>query len=93
LEVPGTLTDILADPARDRYYVLRQDNNTVLVYDGANNSLLRTLRTNNVPTTLAVSFDQKFLHIGHDASQKRPSCLCWQQVGGLSNDAKLIVGY
>ena len=40
LEVPGTLVDILADPVRDRYYVLRQDNNTVLVFDGSNNALL-----------------------------------------------------
>ena len=69
LEVPGTLVDILADPVRDRYYVLRQDNNTVLVYDGSNNTLLQTLRTDNVPTTLAISFDQQFLYIGHDAAE------------------------
>ena len=69
LEVPGTLVDILADPARDRYYVLRQDNNTVLVYDGSNNALLTTLRTDNQPTTLAISFDNQFLYIGHSASQ------------------------
>src|ERR1019366_1322980 len=69
LEFSGTLVDILADPVRDRYYVLRQDNNTLLVFDGANNTLLRKLRTNNVPTTLALSFDHRFLYIGHDASQ------------------------
>ena len=69
VEVPGTLVDILADPARDRYYVVRQDNNTVQVFDAANNTLLRTLRTNNVPTSLAISFDRRFLYIGHDASQ------------------------
>jgi uncharacterized protein (TIGR03437 family) len=69
LEVPGTLVDILADPARDRYYVLRQDNNTLLVFDGANNTLLRTLRTNNIPTNIAVSMDRQFLYISHDASQ------------------------
>jgi len=69
LEVPGTLVDILADPVRDRYYVLRQDNNTLLVFDGANNTLLKTLRTNNVPTSMAISFDNHFIYIGHDASQ------------------------
>ena len=69
LEVPGTLVDILADPVRDRYYVLRQDNNTLLVFDGANNTLLKTLRTNNVPTTMAISFDNQYIYIGHDASQ------------------------
>ncbi len=69
LEVPGTLVDILADPIRDRYYVLRQDNNTLLVFDGTNNTVLKTLRTNNVPTTMAISFDQQYIYIGHDDSQ------------------------
>ncbi|MEO8052014.1 MAG: hypothetical protein ABI833_16480 [Acidobacteriota bacterium] len=69
LEVPGTLVDLLADSARDRYYVLRQDNNTLLAFDGANNTLLKTLRTNNVPTSMAISLDNQYLYIGHDASQ------------------------
>ena len=69
LEVPGTLVDILADPIRDRYYVLRQDNNTLLVFDGSNNTQIKTLRTNNVPTSMAISFDNQFIYIGHDASQ------------------------
>ena len=69
LEVPGTLVDILADPVRDRYYVLRQDNNTLLVFDGANNTLLKTLRTNNVPSSMAISFDHQYIYIGHDDSQ------------------------
>jgi len=69
LEVPGTLVDILADPARDRYYVLRQDNNTLLVFDGANNTQIKTLRTNNVPTTMAISYDHQYIYIGHDDSQ------------------------
>jgi hypothetical protein len=68
LEVPGTLVDILADPARDRYYVLRQDNNTLLVFDGSNNTQLKSLRTNNVPTSMAISFDQQYIYIGHDDS-------------------------
>ncbi len=69
LEVPGTLVDILADPVRDRYYVLRQDNNTLLVFDGANNTQLKTLRTNNVPTSMAISYDNQYIYIGHDDSQ------------------------
>jgi uncharacterized protein (TIGR03437 family) len=69
LEVPGTLVDILADPARDRYYVLRQDNNTLLVFDGTNNTQIKTLRTNNVPTSMAISYDHQYIYIGHDASQ------------------------
>ena len=31
---PGKLVDMLPDPARNRYYVLRQDKNQVLVFDG-----------------------------------------------------------
>ncbi len=69
LEVPGTLADILADPIRDRYYVLRQDNNTLLVFDGANNTPITTLRTDNVPTTMAISFDNQFIYIGHNDAQ------------------------
>jgi uncharacterized protein (TIGR03437 family) len=69
LEVPGTLVDILADPVRDRYYVLRQDNNTLLVFDGTNNTQLKTLRTNNVPITMAISSDHQYIYIGHDASE------------------------
>jgi uncharacterized protein (TIGR03437 family) len=69
VEVPGQLVDLLADPVRDQYYVLRQDNNTVLVFDGANHTQIRALRTNNVPTTMAITFDNRYLLIGHDSSQ------------------------
>ena len=69
LQVPGTLVDILADPVRDHYYVLRQDNNTLLVFDGTNNTPLKTLRTNNVPTSMAISFDHQYIYIGHDDSE------------------------
>jgi len=69
LEVSGTLVDILADPVRDRYYVLRQDNNTLLVFDGTNNTQIKTLRTNNVPITMAISYDHQYIYIGHDASE------------------------
>ena len=69
LEVAGKLADILADPARDRYYILRQDNNRVLVFDGANHQLLKELRTNNAPTALAMTRDNKYLLVGHRGSQ------------------------
>ena len=69
LEVPGTLVDILADPVRDRYYVLRQDNNTLLVFDGTNNTQIKTLRTDNVPTGMAISYDHQYIYIAHDAAQ------------------------
>jgi len=67
--VPGKLVDILADPARDRFFVLRQDKNQVLVYDGATYSLVATLRTGNTPMQMAVTFDRRYLVVGNDNSQ------------------------
>ena len=70
LNIPGKLVDILADPARNRYYVLRQDNNTVLVFDGANNTQIGApLRTYNVPTSMAITADNNLLLVGHQESQ------------------------
>ena len=69
IDLPGTLSDLLADPARDRFYVVRQDRNQVLVFDGSNLSPVATLRTSNTPTRLAITADQKNLLIGHDNSQ------------------------
>ena len=31
--VPGKIVDVLADPVRNRFYVIRQDKNLVLVFD------------------------------------------------------------
>lgn len=69
INVPGTLVDILADPTRDRFFVIRQDNNSVLVFDGTNYQQIATLRTGNTPTQLAISFDRRNLLIGSDNSQ------------------------
>lgn len=69
VSVPGTLVDILADPSRDRFFVIRQDNNSVLVFDGSSYQQIATLRTGNTPTQLAVSFDRRNLLIGSDNSQ------------------------
>jgi uncharacterized protein (TIGR03437 family) len=69
IDIPGTLVDLLADPVRNRYYVLRQDKNQVLVFDGASNQQIATLRTGNTPTMMATTFDDAYLLIGHDNSQ------------------------
>ena len=69
VSVPGTLVDILADPTRDRFFVIRQDNNSVLVFDGTSYQQIAALRTGNTPTQLAVSFDRRNLLIGSDNSQ------------------------
>jgi uncharacterized protein (TIGR03437 family) len=69
LNVPGKLVDIVADPVRNRYYILRQDNNTVLVFDASNNTQIATLRTYNVPTSMAITADFNLLLVGHRESQ------------------------
>jgi uncharacterized protein (TIGR03437 family) len=68
VNVPGKLQDLVADPVRDRFYVLRQDKNQVLVYDGANSARVATLRTCSKPMSMAVTFDRQFLLVGCDQS-------------------------
>lgn len=69
VNVPGQLTDILPDPARNRFYIVRQDRNQVLVFDGSNSRQIATLRTATTPTTMAFTIDRKYLMVGHDDSQ------------------------
>ncbi len=69
VEIPGQLVDVLADPIHDRYFVLRQDNNTVLVFDASNNTQVWSMRTNNIPTSMALTFDHTRLLVGHMGSQ------------------------
>lgn len=67
--VPGKLVDILADPFRNRFFVLRQDTNEVLVFDGSDYHQIATLRTGNTPYSMAYTFDRKYLMVGNDNSQ------------------------
>ena len=69
VDVPGNLVDILADPIRNQFYVLRQDKNQVLVFDGTSNRQIATLRTANTPTQMAFTFNRSELLVGHDNSQ------------------------
>ncbi len=69
VHVPGRLVDVLADAARNRFYLLRQDANQVLVYEAGSYRLLRTLRAPATPTQLAMTLDGKRLLIGADDSQ------------------------
>jgi uncharacterized protein (TIGR03437 family) len=69
VDVPGTLVDLLADPTRERFYVLRQDKNQVLVFNSTTYEQIAVLRTGNTPTQMAITFDRRFLLIGHDNSQ------------------------
>jgi len=69
VNIPGTLTDILADPSRDRYFVVRSDTNQVLVMDANNNTQIAALNTYNTPTTMTTTFDRRYLLVGHIDSQ------------------------
>ena len=71
VNVPGKLVDILADPVRERLYVVRQDKNLVLVYDTTASPprLFSTFRTGNTPTKAAMTTDRKYLMVGNDHSQ------------------------
>jgi uncharacterized protein (TIGR03437 family) len=69
VNIPGTLVDVLADPLRNLYYILRQDNNTVLVFDASNNTQITALRTYNVPTSMAITADGNQLLVAHRESQ------------------------
>ena len=69
VNVPGKLVDLLADPTRDRFYIVRQDKNQVLVFDGSTYAQIAVLRTGNTPTQMAITFDRRYLLVGNDNSQ------------------------
>lgn len=69
VNVPGNLSDLLADPTRNRFYILRQDTNKLLVFDANNYTQIATLKTGNVPKGMAITFDRRYLLIANDRSQ------------------------
>ncbi len=70
ISVPGKIVDLLADAARNRVYLVRQDQNLVLVYDSTTFQQLASLRTGNTPVGLAMTLDQRYLLVGNDNSQR-----------------------
>ena len=66
VNVPGNLVDLLADPARDRFYILRKDTNQILVFDGTTNSQIATIKSPTEPLQMAFSFDRKYLMVAND---------------------------
>jgi uncharacterized protein (TIGR03437 family) len=70
VSVPGYLTDLLADPVRNRFYIVAQDMDQVLVFDSTNYSQIAALKTSATPTQIAFTFDRKYLVIGHDNAQQ-----------------------
>ncbi|HLJ47231.1 MAG TPA: hypothetical protein VKU01_14540 [Bryobacteraceae bacterium] len=69
VDIPGTLVDLLADPTRDRFYVLRQDTNQVLVYDAAKYTQIATFKTGNVPQGMAITMDGSYLLVANSRSE------------------------
>lgn len=69
VNVPGVLTDIMADTVRNRFYIVREDTNEVLVYDASNNQLRGRLRTGTRPHRVALSSDSKMLLVANADSQ------------------------
>lgn len=69
VNVPGILTDVLPDPYRNRYYILRQDKNQLLVFDGTSNKQIATLRTGTTPSRMSFSSDAKTLMVANNNSQ------------------------
>jgi uncharacterized protein (TIGR03437 family) len=67
--VPGKLVDVMADPLRNRFYVIRQDNNTVLVFDGTSFATIGAMRTGNTPLHMATTLDNRWLIVTNDNSQ------------------------
>jgi uncharacterized protein (TIGR03437 family) len=68
VSIGGKLVDLVSDPDRDRFFVLRQDTNQVLVYDGTTFTQIAALRTYNTPKSMAITFDRRWLLVGNDNS-------------------------
>ena len=69
VDVPGNLTDILPDPVRNRFYIIRADQNQVQVYDGGSNRQIAAFRTQTSPSMMAMTIDRNYLLVGHNDSQ------------------------
>jgi uncharacterized protein (TIGR03437 family) len=69
IDVPGTLSDMLADPVRNLVYLLRQDKNELLVYNGTTYALTAALPTATTPTRMNFATDGQHLLVGYDNAQ------------------------
>ncbi len=69
VDVPGVLTDIMPDPGRNRFYILRQDLNELEIFDGSTNQRIVALRTNTTPTMMTMTTDGNYLLVANDNSQ------------------------
>jgi uncharacterized protein (TIGR03437 family) len=68
VNVPGKIVDILSDRFRNRFYMLRQDTNLVLIYDSTTLKQVGQMRTGNTPVSMAITNDQRYMIVGNDRS-------------------------
>ena len=61
--------ETIADPARNRFYILRSTATRCWSTTPSNYSQIATLRTGNTPFSMAITFDRKYLLVGNDNSQ------------------------
>ena len=66
--VPGSFVDVVADPYRDRFYVLDQANFRLLVFD-SDFRLTGSFRTGNTPTAMAMTQDGTSLLVANSQSE------------------------
>ena len=66
--VPGTFVDVVADPYRDRFYVLDQANFRLLVFD-ADFRVTGSFRTGNTPTSMIMTQDGTSLLVANSQSE------------------------
>ena len=69
INFPGRNVDVVADPARMRFYLLRQDRNEVIVVDGNSLEPVARFKTGNTPVQMAVTRDARYLLTTADNSQ------------------------
>lgn len=68
INLAGRLVDLVADPGRGRFYVLRQDKNLVLVFDANTMEQIAQVRTGNTPVRMTFTQDKQYLLVGNDNS-------------------------
>ena len=68
-ELPGKFVDMIADPDRDRFYVLDQQRFMVHMFDSNSFRLLGSFRTGNTPTWMTINHDGSMLVIANSQAE------------------------
>ena len=69
VQLAGKITDLLSDPVRNRFYVLRQDKNVVQAFDATSLQQIGEMRTGNTPVQMAITPDAAWMLVGNENSQ------------------------